>query len=95
MDMIGGYDVVQHTQSISLFGFIQPMSPTNTVFGKLKEKFLLMTTVGLEQGCSYVAKPMDGRERRCARPDRANNDDGHEALRFLLKAIFLSLKRAD
>ena len=33
-----------------------------------------MATVGYEQGCSYVVKPMEGRERRDARLVLARNN---------------------
>ncbi len=44
--MIGGNNIVEHTEAVSLFGFIEPMAPTFSVPLKLEQKLLLVATVG-------------------------------------------------
>jgi len=36
MDVIGGNNIVEHTEAVSLFGFIEPMAPTFPVSLKLE-----------------------------------------------------------
>lgn len=45
MDMIGGDDVIEHTQAIAFPGLKQPLPPALAVSGELEQKFLLMAAV--------------------------------------------------
>ncbi len=46
MYMIGSRNVIEHTKPVSLFRFKKPIPPAQSIFLKLKKKFLFMTSMG-------------------------------------------------
>jgi len=46
MNVVGGHNIVEHTEAVSFFGFIEPMAPTLPVSLKLEQELLLVATVG-------------------------------------------------
>ena len=46
VNMIRGHDIVEHTQAVSFFRFIEPVTPSFPVFLKPEQELLLMAPVG-------------------------------------------------
>ncbi len=46
MNVVGSYNIIEHAETVSLFGFIKPMTPTFPVPLKLEQELLFLATVG-------------------------------------------------